>query len=61
MDDEDGLGCSVEATLLETLLLAGLQVAALLLQIQTLPHVVLDDAIEMLAICRQFIQSALFT
>ena len=46
MDDEDGLGRSVEATLLETVLLAGLQVAALMLQVQTLPHVVLDGAIE---------------
>ena len=46
VDDEDGFGCGIEATLLETLLLARLQVAALLLKIQTLPHVVLDDAIE---------------
>lgn len=33
MDDEDGLCCGVEATLLQTFLLAGLQVAALLVQI----------------------------
>lgn len=33
VDDEDGLGCSVEATLLQTRLLASLQVAAFLVQV----------------------------
>lgn len=33
MNDEDGLGCDIEATLLETLLLASFQVAALLFQV----------------------------
>lgn len=46
MDDEDSLGCGVEATLLERLLPANLKVAAVLLQIQTLAHVVLYEVMD---------------
>lgn len=51
MDDEDGLGCGVEATLLQTILPTRLQVAAVLLQVQTLPHVIPDLVMKSLIIC----------
>jgi len=46
MDDEDRLGCGVEATRDERVLLANLQVAAVLLQVHTLAHIVLDEVVD---------------
>ena len=43
VNDEDGLGCGVEATLLERFLPANLQVATVQVQIQTFAHVVLYE------------------
>lgn len=50
MDYKDCFCRDVKATLPQTLLLARLQVAAFLLQIQTLSHVVLDAVMEGLVI-----------
>ena len=46
MNDENGFGCGVEATILERFLPADLQVATVHVQIQTIAHVVLYEVME---------------
>ena len=54
MDDEEGLGCDVEATLLQTPLLTRQKDTAVHVEIQALPHVVCDPVVDRLVVVEHF-------